>query len=233
MKIIFLLSGLIFTSVGFSQELIQGKLLLKDYSTAKFSVYNKSTDETVETDSRGIFKMIMKANDTLVFFHKDIVFDELVVPKHVIEAKALRYFLSKEGVSLDELVIDRTPMFNFGSKKLSKTEKMERGNLIEPVFNNSTGVTLDGVFNRLSGRNNIIKKTVSFEIEDAKFKSFKQVYTDQILIDEYEIPKDYVNSFVYYLVGQDDYNKDAIALTEDFRIYLIATIEKFKKEYEL
>src|SRR5690606_25852253 len=112
-----------------------------------------------------------------------------IVPEVVIKSKSLRYYLKKEGTTLNELVIDRGPLFNFGTKPKSKDEKLEHQNSIKPVFENSTGVTLDGVFNRISGRNKTIKKVIAFEKAEINFKALKQVYPDEVLVNEFKVPK--------------------------------------------
>ncbi|WP_177760716.1 hypothetical protein [Flavobacterium sp. I3-2] len=218
---------------SFSQELIQGKLLLEDHTTIKLNVFNKNSKENIETDARGVFQMKMSENDTLVFFQNETIFDEFIVPNAVIQSKSLRHFLKKDGITLDEMVIDRGAAFNFGTTPKTKDEKLEHQNSIKPVFNNSTGVTLDGVFNRLFGRNKDIKKQISFEKEEANFKAFKNVYTDEILVNAYKVPKDYINMFVYFLVNEDDFDKKLISNEDPFKYYLISKVTKFKKEYEL
>ncbi|RRJ90621.1 hypothetical protein EG240_07970 [Paenimyroides tangerinum] len=218
---------------SFSQELIQGKLLLEDHTTIKLTVYNKNSKESIETDSRGVFQMKMSENDTLVFFQNETIFDEYIVPEVVIKSKSLRYYLKKEGTTLNELVIDRGPLFNFGTKPKSKDEKLEHQNSIKPVFENSTGVTLDGVFNRISGRNKTIKKVIAFEKAEINFKALKQVYPDEVLVNEFKVPEENINMFVYFLVNEDDFNKDLISLHDPFKYYLISKVVKFKKEYEL
>ena len=215
------------------QELIQGKLLLEDFTTIKLSVYNKSSEETVETDIRGIFQMKMNENDTLVFFQNETIFDEFIVPESVIKSKSLRYFLKKDGATLKELVIDRGPVLSFGGKPKNREEKKEHQNSIKPVFNNSIGLSLDGVFNRIFGKSKDIKRVVELEKAQRKFDTFKNIYTDKILIEELNLPEEYVNMFVYYLVEEDDFNKDLVEINDDYKIYLVSKVVKFKKEYEL
>ena len=212
--------------------MVQGKLLLEDFSTTKISVLNKNSNETVETDWRGLFKMQMKTNDTLVFYHNDIVFDEYVVPVAVIESKSLRYFLKKTGTQLEELVIDKGPLFDFGNKKLSESEKAELPNKIGLVQNNSVGISTDGVFNRISGRNKIIKKMISMEEVEKRFVDFKNIYSDNVLIDEFDVPKDYINVFVYFLVEQKDFEPLEVGFTERFKIYLLQTVKDFKNQFD-
>lgn len=233
MRKIFYFTFILLSCKSFSQELIQGKLLLEDHTTIKLTVYNKNSKESIDTDTRGIFQMKMSENDTLVFFQQQTIFDEYIVPNEVIQSKSLRHFLKKDGITLDEMVIDRGNFFNFGTTPKTKDEKIELQNSIKPVFNNSTGVTLDGVFNRVFGRNKDIKKQISFEKEDANFKAFKNVYTDEILVNEFKVPKDYINMFVYFLVNEEDFNKKLISVEDPFKYYLISKVTKFKKEYEL
>jgi len=218
---------------SFSQELIQGKLLLEDHTTIKLTVYNKNSKEMIDTDNRGIFQMKMSENDTLVFFQKETIFDEYIIPESVIKSKALRYFLKKEGTTLEELIIDRGPFFNFGGVQKTKDQKLEHQNSIKPVFNNSTGVTLDGVFNRISGRNKTIKKMISFEKAEINFEALKDVYPDEDLVKDFNVPKEYINMFVYFLVNEEDFNKDLISLDDTCKYYLHSKVVKFKKEYEL
>lgn len=233
MKKIVLLFFLFFFFLSNGQEMIQGKLLLEDYTTIKLSVHNKTTNETVETDLRGIFQMKMQENDTLLFFQNETIFDEFIVPESVIKSKSLRYILKKNGSTLDELVIDRGPLFNFGTKPKNKEEKLEHQNSIKKVENNSIGITMDGVFNRIFGRSRNIKKVISLEKSQRNFNNFKEVYSDKILIEEFDVPKEYVNLFVYYLVNEDDFNKDLISISDEYKLYVISKVLKFKKEYEL
>nr|WP_297308838.1 hypothetical protein [uncultured Flavobacterium sp.] len=233
MKKILLTFFTLFSFLIHGQELIQGKLLLEDYTTIKLSVFNKNSNETVETNVRGIFKMNMNENDTLVFFQNETIFDEFIVPESVIRSKALRYILKKEGATLKELVIDRGPLLSFGGKPKNREEKKEHQNSIKPVFNNSIGLSLDGMFNRIFGKNKDIKRVVELEKVQRNFDTFKEIYTDKILIEEIEIPKDYVNLFVYYLVDENDFNKDLISISDEYKIYLVSKVLKFKKEYEL
>jgi len=233
MKKLIILIFILFSGISFSQEMIQGKLLLEDFSTIKISVFNKNSKEIIETDSRGIFKMKMNESDTLVFYQDDLIFDALIIPKHVIETKSLRYFLKKEGSILEELIIDKTPLFNLGGKKLTRAEKLEHQNSIKLVQNNSLGVTTDGIVNRISGRNNIIKKIKKFETNERDFKEFMFIYTDKKLLNEFKIPKEYINLFVYYIIDDPEFDHAKVSLNEEYHFFLIQKTETFKKEFNL
>lgn len=233
MRKLYYLILLIISCNSFSQEMIQGKLLLEDYSTVKLFVLNKNSKETIETDSRGIFKMKMSEHDTLVFFQGNLIFDQYIVPDVVIASKSLRYILTKEGTQLDELIIDRGPNLNFGGTPKNREEKLEHQNSIKGIANNSMGITLDGVFNRISGRSKDIKRIVSLEKAERNFNNFKTVYSEELLTNQFNIPKDYVNPFIYFLVDEEDYNKDLVSLSEEYKLYLVSKVLKFKKEYEL
>jgi len=222
-----------FSCKSFSQELIQGKLLLEDFTTIKLSVYNKNSNETIDTDSRGIFQMKMSVNDTLVFFQNEIIFDEFIVPETVLSTKSLRYFLKKDGTTLNELVIDRGPVFNFGTKPKTKVEKLEHQNSIKKVENNSIGITLDGVVNRITGRNKLIKKIISYEEEQNDFDAFKAVYSDDMLIKQFIIPKEQINIFRYFFIADPEFDRSHISLEESYQFFLNSVVLKFKKEYEL
>jgi len=231
-KKIFLICICLFPFFSKAQVLVKGKLLLEDFSTTKISVLNKNSNQTVTTDWNGVFEMEMKQMDTLVFYQKDIFFDELIVPIHVIENKALRYFLKKEGTHLDELVIDKGPLFNFGGKKLSKVEKLEVQNATKIVRNNSIGITTDAFFNRIFGRTKNIKKVISLEKKASDFTEFKFIYSDDILINEFKVPKDNVNMFVFYVIDSEGFNIEGVSAEKAYKFFLHNKVEDFKKELE-
>lgn len=216
-----------------AQEMIQGKLVLEDLTSTKVSVKNKQSNEIVETNWNGIFKMNMKENDTLVFFQKDVVFDEMLVSKDIISNKSFRYILSKEGTLLKDLIIDKAPIISFGGKSLTAAEKLEHQNSIKKVENNSIGVTLDGVFNRLSGRSKLIKKVKSMEDNERDFNAFQSIYSNETLNSVFKVPKNQITAFIYYIIDQEDFNRESVSLSEKYQLYLQEQFREFEKEYEL
>lgn len=233
MKKALLIFFAIFSLQSFSQDLIQGKLVLEDLSSTKISVKNKRSNEVLETDWRGIFKMNMKLNDTLIFFQKEILFDEMIISENILKAKSFRLVLKASGTVLKDLVIEKGPIMNFGGKKLTKAEKLVHQNSIKPVFNNGIGVSTDGIFNRISGRSKIIKKVKSIEDNERDFNAFHEIYTDKILVEKINIPQNQITAFIYYIVDREYFNKGIISLDEKYQTFLRGQYLQFKEEYEL
>ncbi|REG96199.1 hypothetical protein [Flavobacterium aquicola] len=118
--------SLLASQFSFSQnvELLHGKVLNQDLRIKNVDVINFNSKEQTKTDQFGVFFIVAKTNDILVFVSKSYELKRLLVNQKLFEEKALCVFMDLKPEELEDVVITKMP-----SIKLSGDKKYEQSKL--------------------------------------------------------------------------------------------------------
>lgn len=221
----FLLSALSATSQILNRVEVTGKVIVNSDDLEGITVFNSGSKEGVTTNAEGFFTIAVTLKDVLEF--RALQFQEfrVTIDERILESRQLSVFLIEKVNALDEVVllpyglsgnlnVDVTSVktFNpdmnaiyFGIKhsdeyefpadyksQVENTAMFPHGETLQYGLNvaNIMGLMIKPLF-KGSG-----KKDRTTNVPVSKIKNY---YSNKFLIDNYNIPEDKVEEFVYWV----------------------------------
>lgn len=229
MKNLFFLVSVAASSVLTAQERapLSGKIKSDTEDLEGIYVINKTADNSVTTTRGGYFTIPAKVSDTIIFSAVNIIAKEIVLEEADVKSTLLIVPVEKYVHELDELVIvDYSRTINAetlglvprGQKKYTPTEKR----LLTASSSQMNPMGLDPLFNALSGRTKMLKKANETAKKESIVEKINYIYTEEELISKFNIPKEYVRGFVYYLVEDANFARALLNKNETMARFLMS-----------
>jgi len=204
---------------------VTGKVIVNSEDLEGITVYNTGSKEGVTTNEEGFFTIAVTIKDVLEF--RALQFQEfrVTIDERIIESRQLSVFLIEKVNTLDEVVllpyglsgnlnvdVNSIKTFNpdmnaiyFGIKHSDEYEfPADYKTEVENIAMYSYGQTLkDGLnvanlmgimIKPLFKKKDVLEKTTNVPV--SKIKTY---YSNKFLIDNYNIPEDKVEEFVYWV----------------------------------
>lgn len=199
LKNLFFIISLFLTSVLYAQERkpFKGKVTSDFDDLEGIYVINKTADLSVTTLRGGYFAIDAKVKDTIIFSSMQFVAREVVLEQVDIESELFFVPLEKYTRELDELIIVDYRHINAESLGLVPKGQKQYTPAEKKLFTATNGI--DGLFNALSGRTKMLKKAVEVSKKEQIMEKIDYIYTEEQLITQFKIPKEYVRGFVFFV----------------------------------
>ncbi|MBF7092315.1 hypothetical protein IUY40_12280 [Flavobacterium sp. ALJ2] len=110
--------------IGFSQteKLLNGKVTSQNYTLKDVEVINKTAKTTTKTNALGEFSILVRAEDSLIFFKQDYYFTRLKVSQENINKNSITVNMAPKPEELNEVVITTIKLPHIGSTAKSSNE---------------------------------------------------------------------------------------------------------------
>lgn len=222
LKNLFFLVSLAASSVLTAQERapLNGKLKSDIEDLEGIYVINKTADLSVTTTRGGYFTISAKATDTLIFSSINIVAKEIVLEEEDVKSTLLIVPVEKYVHELEELIIVDYSHINAESLGLVPKGQKQYTPAEKRVFTAKNGV--DGLFNALSGRTAMLKKAAETAKKEELMEKINYIYTEEELVSKFNIPKEYVRGFVYFIIEDPNFSRALKEMNETMARFLMA-----------
>lgn len=226
---------LFITFAAFSQErqTILGRIIIagSDNGVSEVFVINKTAGTEVKTDYKGFFDLTAKPGDKLVVYNARIIVREFTLSAD--SFKVLPYVISVnyKATELDEVVINKYAHINAESlglvpKGQKRRSVAERRLYTAGTFTIGTAVALDPILNAISGRTRMLKRAYETEKQEGSVDNIRGLYSEEEIITNYNIPKEMVNGFIYYLAENKNFAMALKAKNKPQTDFLMAELSK-------
>ncbi|UUW10485.1 carboxypeptidase-like regulatory domain-containing protein [Flavobacterium plurextorum] len=111
-------------SIAQTEKLLRGKVVSNNSPLNKVEVINKTAKTSTRTNERGEFSIIVKAQDSLIFFAKDYLFTRLKITAKEIETNNLIIDMIPKPEELNEVIVAQAIKPVFLSKEDIKEIKL-------------------------------------------------------------------------------------------------------------
>ena len=200
--IIFLL--VLLSSVFVSAQdryIINGKVVSIVKNLEGIYVENVSSGEVKYTDDSGYFDIWAKVNDTLLFSSPSFLGYQHVLSLQDINRDMVLFPMEVNAgfTMLDEIRINKISAESLGlvPKGVRRYTPAERR-----LYTATSGgglIPIDAIVNWISGRTKMLKKSLNYERHENRKEKILNNFSEERLINDYSIPKDYVQGFAYYV----------------------------------
>ena len=175
---------------SFLGKVVSGEMVIEDVF-----VINKSTGEETKTNSKGEFLILAKNGDNLVVYGTKTDVREFAINDLSFKEQPYVVSVDIKGYELQEVVVEGSTITSESLGLVPKNQKQytpaER-----KVFTATEGT--DAIFNAISGRTKMLKKAAETEKKEGVMETLNGMYTDTEIVEQFNIPSDYVRAFIFY-----------------------------------
>ncbi|WP_430613751.1 hypothetical protein [Flavobacterium sp. JP2137] len=233
----FLIFLALMCSNAFAQQriLIDGRAKVYKSGQQVIHVKNLTTNQQLKSDLTGYFSIEVGEGDVLSFWSDDLKGETITITPEIALAKQLELTLLKKGQSLEEIVIEsKGSHVDPLGLKMKKYSQAERQYLAESYYPFSlTSFSLTPIINMFNGRRKQQRKALDYARDDVNFQYFKKFYPDEYLIKRFNMPKEYIDALVYFVIEQPGYDIMEWSNQEAKDLELAALVAKFKEAHKL
>lgn len=225
---------------------INGKVSNGQLYLENIYIHNKTNNHLTVSDSRGVFSIPVKLNDTLIFSGIEFKKEEVTITKSIIDSRYIFIKLEEFIYELDEVVIEKkmTGSLSIDIKKV-KTNLSEVSaqslNLPNSDLPKKTPFELKiysleankgNVYNFIdyvSGRTKKNKKIIKILTKENELNKVFSSYPKFIYSDILNIPDNKVNSFISFCENDENFWK---SVSSNDKIMILDYIIKKSKEFK-
>lgn len=214
--ILFLLTAQIsFGQTSVAKEIL-GQVLEQSSSVEGVNIINNTTQVTTVTDENGMFSIVAKEGDVLVFSSVNLESLKRSVTAEDLNYDILLIKMTAKGIELKEVIVNQNSgitaeklgIVSLGQKTYTPAQrKLATAGDFKPVSLLGLlggSMPLDPVINKISGRTKKLKELVEIEKKEMNIEKLGLLFEDVYFTDYLKIPSDYIRGFKFYVVENHD-----------------------------
>ncbi len=220
--------------VSQNDSIIKGKIIIETNDNEGITIVNISNKTNTISGNGGYFKIKAKINDTIIFssihlvakkhivtkkdFGKDLLFIKLeIYTRHIKEIMV---------TNADDINAESLGLVPKGQKKYTPAERRVKtagdwsGTGIDGAL-----LTLDPLFNALSGRTKQLKAELEVERKEFLQSKINANFDSEFIMNQLHIPEEYIEGYVFYIVEDTELKAAAKAKNKtliNFRMSALA-----------
>ncbi|RWW92305.1 hypothetical protein [Flavobacterium cerinum] len=222
------------------RQLLHGKTLLDNTEVSGVFVINKNTGIETKTNASGNFSILASPGDILIFYNSKIIVREIKLTQTSFTIQPFVITVNYTANELDELVIEK----NITSESLGLVSKGQKKNTprerrlftagdFKPIHLLGLlggSLNVDAIINKINGRTDKIKKEIVIERKMAFMDRINNIYSEEDIVREFKVPKEYVQGFVFYVSEDPEFAANMKAQNTTMAKFLMTGLaEKYLK----
>lgn len=213
------------------EKMISGTIMSDSRKVEGISVVNHSTKMMAVSDKEGSFSIQAKQGDILTFSGIDYQFLSKYVYKFEYNSGTIEVNMIFNSVQLDEVIINKDGKINaenlgiipHGQIKLTQQERK--------LYSSSGGVL--GLYSRLSGEREMLKKNVETEKKEILLKKLEFMFNDTYYIQRLKIPEELIRGFQYYCIESFEFEKTVNLKNKTKTMFMLTNLAAIYNEKRL
>ena len=197
------------TSAQEIRKTLKGKISALANNLHGVYVINQQTEKDATTEENGYFLIAAKAGDTLMFSSTNFNAKKMAVQETDFEKGLLVVRLEPTMQQLAEVEVFQYKNINAvalgiipkGQKTYTPAErKFKTATGYDAQIGLNTSVTLDPIFNLLSGKTAELRKNIEVERKERLLAQIDYLYETDYFVKKLELPVEQVKGFQFYIV---------------------------------
>jgi uncharacterized protein YbcC (UPF0753/DUF2309 family) len=215
-----------FGQIAASKE-IQGQILEQSTSVEGVNIINNTTQMTAVSDANGMFSIVAKEGDVLVFSSVNLNPLKRRITEDDLKSNSLQIKMTVKETELKEVIVNENSnitaenlgIIPHGQKKYTPAER-------KIYTANSTSV--DKLLNSISGRTAMLKKEAVVEKKEVLFRKMEYLFDEAYYTERLKIPLEYLKGFQLYCVDNAEF---AVSLNSKNKTMSMFLITGLAQEY--
>ena len=220
---------MLFVQIGFGQKTVSkeilGQILEKSTSVEAVNIINNTTQITAVSDANGMFSIVVKEGDVLVFSAVNLEGFKRRITTEDMNSSLLQIKMTAKEVELKEVIVNENAnitaenlgIIPYGQKKYTPAERK--------VYT-ATSTSVDKLLNKISGRTAMLKKEVNVEKKEALFRKMEYLFEENYYTDRLRIPETDIKGFQLYCVDDAEFAVSLNTKNKTMSMFLITDLAR-------
>ncbi|PTS96672.1 hypothetical protein DBR27_16030 [Flavobacterium sp. HMWF030] len=218
-----------FVQIGFGQKTVSkeilGQILEQSTSVEAVNIINNTTQVTAVSDANGMFSIVVKEGDVLVFSAVNLEGFKRRITAEDMNSSLLQIKMTAKEVELKEVIVNENAnitaenlgIIPYGQKKYTPAERK--------VYT-ATSTSVDKLLNKISGRTAMLKKEVNVEKKEALFRKMEYLFEENYYTDRLRIPETDIKGFQLYCVDDAEFAVSLNTKNKTMSMFLITDLAR-------
>ncbi|WP_281309667.1 carboxypeptidase-like regulatory domain-containing protein [Flavobacterium flavigenum] len=206
---------------------IQGQILKQSTPVDGVNIINNNTQVTAVSDVNGLFSIVAKEGDVLVFSSVNLEPLKRRIGAEDLQEKLLRIKMAAKEIELKEVIVNENAnitaenlgIIPHGQKKYTPAERK---------IYTATSTSVDKILNSISGRTAMLKKEAKIEKKEVLFRKLEYLFEENYYTDRLKIPLEHIKGFQLYCVESPEF---AVSLNTKNKTMSMFLITGLAQEY--
>jgi hypothetical protein len=188
-----------------NEKILTGKIVVNAKPTAGVHVLNMVNEKETVSDSLGIFNIMAKPDDLLVFTAPNLEIHRYSIDEDDMNLKHLDIKMFTKAIELQVVYVNAHPGINARALGIiPKNQKVvtpaERGRYSQP------NGPLQAIKIMITGKNPALDNALKVERNIASLNRLNGIFQDNYYIETLKINKDYIKGFQYYCIEDAEFS---------------------------
>ena len=206
---------------------IMGQVFEESSSVEGVNIINNNTQITTVTDENGMFSIVAKEGDVLVFSSVNMEPLKRRISVEDLNSASIQIKMTAKQIELKEVVVndnmgitaENLGIIPHGQKKYTAAERKEATASSTPV---------DYLVNSISGRSAMLKKEIKIEKKEALFRKIEYFFDENYYTERLKIPAEYIKGFQLYCIEDAEF---AVSLSNKNKSMCMFLITDLARKY--
>ena len=209
---------------------LQGNVTVNSVLIEGVNITNTSNQKTTVSDKVGMFQLVVKEGDVLVFSAVNLEILRKKINKQDLILDLILVQMTLKSDELKEVIVTQHPEINAVSLGISPQGMKHYTAAERKIYTANSGGGIDGLLNKISGRTAMLKKELVVEKKEGLLQKIELLFENKYYIETLKIPADYIKGFQYYCIEDSSLAAAIQSKNKTMILFLIVPLaEKFNK----
>ncbi|MFH7016964.1 carboxypeptidase-like regulatory domain-containing protein [Flavobacterium sp. FlaQc-47] len=220
---------LLVVQIGFGQKdvskEINGQIFEESSNVEGVNIINNTTQVTTVSDVNGMFSIVVKEGDVLVFSAVNLDPVKRRITIEDLNSVSIVVKMTAKEVELKEVIVNENANINAenlgiipaGQKKYTPAERK--------VYT-ATSTSVDKLLNKISGRTAMLKKEVNVEKKEMLFHKIEYLFEENYYTERLKIPAQDIKGFQLFCVDDADFALSLNTKNKTMSMFLITDLAR-------
>ena len=226
---ILILLFLIIAQISFGQtsgaKEFLGQVFEQSSSVEGVNIINNNTQITAVTDENGMFSIVVKEGDVLVFSSVNMEPLKLRITAEDLTSSAIKIKMTAKQIELKEVVVNENAGINaenlgivpHGQKTYTPAERK---------LYTAKSTSIDKIINGISGRTSMLKKEVNVEKREMLFRKLEYLFDENYYTERLRISLEDIKGFQLYCVEDSEFAVSLNSKNKTMSMFLITELAR-------
>jgi len=217
------------TQISFGQTTgakeILGQIFEQSTSVEGVNIINNTTQVTTASDANGMFSIVAKEGDVLVFSSVNLEPLQRRITAEDLKLASLQIKMAAKEIELKEVVVNENANITAENLGIISRDQKKYTPAERKVYT-ATSTPGDMLLNAISGRTAMLKKEVAVEKKEALFKKMEYLFEENYYTERLKISAEDIKGFQLYCIDDAEFAVSLSSKNKTMSMFLITELAR-------
>jgi len=217
------------TQISFGQTTgakeILGQIFEQSTSVEGVNIINNTTQVTTVSDANGMFSIVVKEGDVLVFSSVNLEPLQRRITAEDLKLASLQIKMAAKEIELKEVVVNENANITAENLGIISRDQKKYTPAERKVYT-ATSTPGDMLLNAISGRTAMLKKEVAVEKKEALFKKMEYLFEENYYTERLKISAEDIKGFQLYCIDDAEFAVSLSSKNKTMSMFLITELAR-------